>query len=176
MKNLILISFLALFSFAAVAQPAYTGRGVVTTSSYPVFDRVYEPSSEVCRDVVVDNGYNAGGAAVGAIVGYVIGRELDRDGRRYSGGYYGGRGYDQYRGGYYNDRRGGYHGGYHESRVGRYGGAVTGAVIGGYTGRGGVRRVCEPQGNGYYREVLVGYRIVSRYPNGTTREYFEPNR
>lgn len=176
MKKLLLFTMLALFSFAVSAQPAYSGRGVVTNTSYPVFERVYEPSTQVCREVVVDSGYNAGGAAVGAIVGYVIGREIDRDSRSYYGGYYGGRGYAHHRGGYYNDRRG-YYGGVYESRVGRYGGAVTGAVIGGNAGRSaGVTQVCEEQRNGYYREVLVGYRIVTRYPDGTTRERFEPVR
>ncbi len=173
MKKLLLFTLLTLFSFAASAQ-SYSGRGV-TTSTYPVFDRVYEPATQVCREVVVDSGYNAGGAAVGAVVGYVLGREIDRDSRSYYGGYYGGRGYG-HRGGYYNDRRG-YYGGVYESRVGRYGGAVAGAVIGGNAGRSaGVTTVCEEQRSGYAREVLVGYRIVTRYPDGTTRERFEPTR
>lgn len=175
MKKLLLFTMLALFSFAATAQ-TYSGRGAVTTSSYPVFDRVYQPSTQVCEDVVVQSGYNAGGAAVGAVVGYVLGREIDRDTRSYRGGYYGGHGYGYGRGGYYNDHRG-YYGGVYESRVGRYGGAVAGAVIGGNAGRStGVTTVCREQGSPYFREVLVGYRIVTRYPDGTTRERFEPIR
>lgn len=174
MKKLLLFTMLALFSFAVSAQ-TYSGRGGVTTSSYPVFDRVYQPSTQVCEDVVVRSDYNAGGAVVGAVVGYVLGREIDRDSRSYYGGYYGGRGYG-HRGGYYNDRRG-YYGGVYESRVGRYGGAVAGAVIGGNAGRtSGVSTVCHEQGSPYFREVLVGYRIVTRYPDGSTHERFEPVR
>lgn len=170
MKKLLLFTMLTVVSFAASAQH----RG--SSTSYPVFERVYQPSTQVCHEVVVDSGYNAGGAAVGAIVGYAIGRELDRDSRSYYGGYYGGRGYNHHRGSYYNDRRGYYNGSY-ESRVGRYGGAVAGAVIGGNVGRStGVTTVCQEQHSGYAREVLVGYRIVTRYPDGTTRERFEPVR
>lgn len=167
MKKIFLFTMLALFSFAASAQ----SRGV-STSSYPVYDRVYQPSTQVCEDVVVQSGYNAGGAAVGAVVGYMIGREIDRDTRSYRGGY----GYGYGRGGYYNDRRG-YYGGVYESRVGRYGGAVAGAVIGGNAGRTSVvSTVCREQGSAYYREVQVGYRIVTRYPDGSTYERFEPVR
>jgi hypothetical protein len=171
MKKIFLFTMLALFSFAASAQ----SRGV-STSSYPVFDRVYQPSTQVCEDVVVQSGYNAGGAAVGAVVGYMLGREIDRDTRSYRGGYYGGYGYGYGRGGYYNDRRG-YYGDVYESRVGRYGGAVAGVVIGGNAGRTTVvSTVCREQGSAYYREVLVGYRIVTRYPDGSTYERFEPVR
>lgn len=166
MKKLALFTLLSLFSFAASAQS-------FSQSTYPVFERVYEPSSQVCREVVVDSGYNTGGAVAGAVIGYVLGREIDRDSRSY-GGYVGGRGYDRYRGGYSNDRHGYYRGGY-DSRVGRYSGTVAGAVIGGQAGRSaGVTTVCDSQSNGYYREVLVGHRIVIRYSNGTTRERFEP--
>ncbi len=172
MKKLLMFTMLTLFSFTATAQ-TYSGR--VSTTSYPVFEQVYEPSTQVCREVVTEPRYNAGGAAVGAVVGYVLGREIDRDSRRSYGGYYGGYGHG-HRGGYYNDRRG-YYGGTYESRVGRYGGAVAGAVIGGNVGRdASVSTVCESQGSPYYREVLVGYRVVTRYPNGTTQERFEPVR
>ena len=36
-----------------------------------------------------------------------------------------------------------------------------------------VERVCERSRYPNYREVLVGYRVVTRYPDGTTREHFE---
>lgn len=171
MKKFLLFTMLTLFSFGASAQ-SYS----VSTSSYPVFERVYEPSTTVCRDVVVDSGYNAGGAVAGAVIGYVLGREIDRDNRGYRGGYYGGRGYTPHRGGYYSDRRGYYSGGY-DSRVGRYSGTVAGAVIGGQMGRSsGVTQVCDSQGNGFFREVLVGHRVISRYPDGRTVERFEPVR
>lgn len=167
MKKFVLFTLLSLFSFAASAQS-------YSQSTYPVFERVYEPASQVCRDVVVDSGYNTGGAVAGAVIGYVLGREVDRDSRRHY--YYGGHGYTGHRGGYYNDRRG-YYSGTYESRVGRYGGAVAGAVIGGQAGRHyGTQTVCETQGNGFYREVLVGHRIVIRYSDGTTRERFDPVR
>ena len=39
-----------------------------------------------------------------------------------------------------------------------------------------VERVCERSRYPNYREVLVGYRVVTRYPNGRTVETFEPVR
>lgn len=173
MNKFIAIAFMALMSLSttAVAQ-SYIHQGGVTTSRYPEYQRVYEEDRSNCYEVVTQDNYNVGGSAVGAIVGYVIGREIDRDGRSYGRGYSGHRGYVPGRGGYYQDR--GYYYNDRESRLGRYGGAVAGAVIGGNAGRGErVQRVCERSQYPNYREILVGYRVVTRYSDGTTREYFE---
>ncbi|QDJ96240.1 hypothetical protein Xoosp13_53 [Xanthomonas phage Xoo-sp13] len=164
MYKLTLILILSAASFSAVAQ-SYTQRGGITTSRYPVYDRVYEGSREECHDVIVqDNRPNVGGVIVGSVIGYAIGREIDR-GTGYRGGYYGHRRHDYYR--------------QPESRVGRYGGAVAGGYIGSQVGSGGssVQRVCDSN-RSYpnYREVLTGYRVVIRYPNGQMDEYFEPAR
>lgn len=168
MKKIALLTMLSLCSANAAAQMYERGGGV--QHHHPVYENVYDAPRQVCREVVTDSQYNAGGAAVGAIVGYALGRDYDRRGSRYSG--YHGHSYYGPRGGYYNDRRGGY-----SSRGGRYGGAAIGAVIGSHVGRNPiVSTVCEPQGNGGYREVLVGHRVITRYPNGDVREQFIPTR
>ena len=170
-----LVAAAAVFVPEASAQ-SYTHQGGVTTSRFPVYERVAEPQQEYCRDVVVDSGYNPGGLVIGAVVGYAIGREYDR-GRRSYPVYGGHRGYERGRGGYYRDN--GYYGGRdrYDSRVGRYAGTVGGAYIGSTYGRSAqVTRVCEPSGYPMYREVLSGYRIVVRQPGGSTTEYFEPAR
>lgn len=180
MKNLMLtaVAMLSLSSFTAAAQSYERQGGNVVR--YPVYERAYEPASQICREVVTDSQYNAGGAVVGAIVGYALGRGYDHRNSHYNGydrrnshynGYYG-HSYHGPRGGYYNDHRGGYSG-----YSGRTGGAVVGAVIGSHVGRTPVTTtVCEPQGNGGYREVLVGHRVITRYANGDVREQFIPTR
>jgi uncharacterized protein YcfJ len=171
MRTVILLTtFLAASIATAEAQSRYQHEGY--ESRYPVYEQVEEARRNQSHCFYTD-GYNPGGAAVGAVIGYAIGREFDRDGRRgyYSGGY----GYVPGRGGYYNDRRGGYYRGGYESRAGRYGGAVVGGVIGSQYGRGNV--VCnEDRGTRFYRNELTGYRVVVRYPDGSSREYFEPVR
>lgn len=166
MNKLALIFILSTASFSAMAQ-SYTQRGGITTSRYPVYERAYEGNRTECRDVVVeDNRPNVGGIVAGSVIGYVIGREIDRDGR-------GSRGY-------YNryDRHGGYYNRGYESRVGRYGGAVAGGYIGSQYGgnRSHVQRVCDYDRYPNYREMLTGYRVVIRYPDGRMDEYFEPAR
>lgn len=170
MKNLMLtaVAVLSLSSFNAAAQSYERQGGNVVR--YPVYERAYEPASQICREVVTDSQYNAGGAAVGAIVGYALGSGYDRRGSRYTGYY--GHSYHGPRGGYYNDRLGGYSG-----YSGRAGGAVVGAVIGSHVGRTPVTTtICEQQGNRGYREVLVGHRVITRYANGDVREQFIPTR
>lgn len=167
MNKFFTIILLSLFSFAAAAQS-------YTVSRYPVYERSPEYTRD-CRDVVVENRMNPGGAIVGAAIGYALGRELDR-GYHHRGyvipiphrGYVGGRG-AYYRDGYYVQP------GYN-SRAGRVGGAVTGAVIGGNVGYGGrtVTRVCEE--SRFSRDILTGHRVVERHSDGRTVEYFEPVR
>lgn len=163
MKKLLFVTALCAFSFTAAAQ---------STSSYPVYERVYEQGGEYCHEVVGSQQlYNPTGAIVGAVVGYQLGRGYDH---RRSGYHYNGRGYTPGRGQFYSDRLNGYRD--HPSRAGRYSGAVAGAVVGGYAGRGYTRQtVCEPS-QGYYREVFVGYRTVTRYPDGRMVESFQPSR
>lgn len=146
-----------------------------STVRIPEYQTVMIPDT-ICRDVVVDRGPNVAGTVIGAVVGYAIGREIDRGSRGY--GYYNhGRYYnDRHHGGYYRDnyRHGHYR--YRDSRGGRIGGTVVGGVIGSQVGRGHtVERVCEQVGV-RYSEQLVGYRVITTYPNGTTRERFEPVR
>lgn len=171
MKNVILIAMLSLCSATAAAHSYERQGGNVVR--YPVFERVQEPSAQICREVVTDSQYNAGGAAVGAIVGYALGRGYDRRGSRHMGYY--GRSHHGPRGGYYHDYRGAYRG--YDGRGGRYSGAVVGAIIGAHVARTpATTTICEPQGNQFYREVLVGHREVTRYSNGDVRERFVPSR
>lgn len=164
MNKLIAIAFLALTSFGAAAQ---------TVTKYPEYQRVYEDSQQ-CYDVVTQRDYNPAGVIIGGVVGYAIGREIDRSGR---GGYGYGyshphRGYAPGRGHYYRTQPHYYP--RYESRAGRYGGAVVGGYVGSQIGRGErVERVCEQNRYPSYREVLIGYRVIYRYPDGTTREQFE---
>lgn len=169
MKKLMLFMFLSLFSLGATAQS-------YSTSQYPVYERVYEHPSRVCHDVYVEPRANVGGAIVGAVIGYAIGREIDHHNRHPYVGYVGGIRHVPGYGPHYTDRLHRYRGVY-EPRTGRYSGAAVGAVIGANTGRAGtVTQVCDQQSAGFYREVLVGYRVVTRYPNGVTRERFIPVR
>lgn len=164
MKKFLLAITLALFSVSAAAHTVVD----YTTSRYPEYRRVYEERNE-CRQVVTQERYNPTGAVVGGVVGYALGRELDRNHRGYR--YHNDRGYRHGRGYYYRDR--GYR--YHNDRSGRYAGAVVGAVVGAHVGRGHVvTTVCERVP--YYREVLVGYRVVTRYRSGRITEHFEPIR
>ncbi len=167
--RLFAITILALSGMTAVLAQG------MSTTRYPEYQRVYEPSSQQCYEVVTERQYNPAGAIIGGVVGYAIGRELDRDGRGY--GYHNEprRHYAPGRGYYYRN-----HGHYYpryESRGGRVAGAVIGGYVGSQAGRGErVERVCERERYPQYREVLVGYRVVVRYPNGSTREFFEPLR
>lgn len=164
MNKLLLLLSLAAFSPVVAAQN-------VTTSSYPVYERVMEPSTQYCREETYrDARINPVGAVVGGVIGYHLGREHDRHRRSYVG--YGGYGYERGRGSYYNDYMGG--GRYYESRAGRNTGAVIGAMVGGSVVGYETRTICEPSGPAYYREVMVGYRIVTTYPDGTVRERFQP--
>jgi len=174
MNKILTFIFLALISFGAVAQ-SYPDS---TTSRYPEYQRVYEERNE-CRQVVTEDRYNPGGAIIGGVVGYALGREIDRDRGYDRRGYQypQHRGYHPGRGAYHRDsRRGGYY--YHndrDNRSGRYAGAVVGTVIGAHVGRNQVvTTVCERVP--FYREVLVGYRVVTTYRNGRTTEHFEPVR
>lgn len=175
MNKILTFIFLALISFGAVAQDYTSHRMDYTTTRYPEYQRVYEERNE-CRQVVTEDRYNPTGAIIGGVVGYAIGREIDRghgyDHRGYRYPHH--RGYHPGRGAYYRDsRRGGYY--HHDSRAGRYTGAVVGTVIGAHVGRSQVvTTVCERVP--FYREVLVGYRVVKTYQNGRTVEYFEPVR
>ena len=164
MNKLIAVVFLSLISFGAFAQ---------TVSRYPEYQRVYEP--ERCYEVITQRDYNPAGAIIGGVVGYAIGREIDRDSRGYYGYSHPHRGYAPGRGHYYRTHPHYYP--RYESRGGRVGGAVVGGYIGSQIGRGErVERVCERSRYPNYREVLVGYRVVTRYPNGRTVETFEPVR
>ena len=152
MKKLAIALLLTAASFGTAAQ--------VTTSRYPVFEsRVERSMGDRCHEVIVD-----------------------RDGR-YQGlsrhrsdipfrGHYLGRGY------YYNDRGEPYR--HYDTRIHRRDGIVIQfpasrrAHNRDYTY---VSEVCESSHTyPYRRDVLVGHRVVVRYPDGTTREHFEPSR
>jgi len=152
MKKLMLFIFLSLFSISATAQ---------SVVKYPVYERVYERPIQYCHEVYTEPQYNAGGAVAGAVLGYLIGREIDRTNRVHYIGPVPGR-HNPYRHYHYN------------SHVGRYAGTVAGAAIGSQMGVPSTTRVCGSANNGYYREVLKGYRVVTRFPNGVIREHFEP--
>lgn len=169
MNKLITAIVLLAATSTAVAQ-SYTHRAGVTTSRYPVHEQRAERQAEECWDEVVeDNRPHPLAFIIGSGIGYAV---VDYDRRHYT--HVPRHGYVLGRGEYYNDR-----GRYlrHEGRVARYHGAAAGGLIASQYGRSHrIQRRCEPSGHTYYRNVLIGYRIVSRYPDGTTRERFEPIR
>lgn len=164
MKKIFAILFLSLVAFAASAQTV-----ISRTAEY---DRVFvQESQQVCDQ----RGYNPTGVIIGSVIGYQLGRELDRGGYRHDNRYRGRDYYDRGRGGYYRDNRYGY-GSRYNDRSGRYSGAIVGGVIGSQVGNGGTRCYTAESGRGYYREVLVGYRVTYRDYRGNIYTVFEPSR